>query len=98
MSWVSGLREDEIVDLWPEHAEALIGAMEFHDENHKAIVMYLDREPLGSDVILVAYMSWKSPFTGRDWMKEIWRRDNLVWSKNGIGDPGEPSIGPPLAL
>ncbi len=85
MSWASTQREDEIVDLWPEHAEHLIGAMEFSDESHKAIVLYLDIKPLGINVNMVTYMSWKSRFTGWEWMSEVWRGDALTWGK--IADP-----------
>ncbi len=88
MSWVDTQREDELVDLWPEHAEEFIGAIEFLDENHKAIVLYLDIEPLGKNVVMVTYMSWKPPFSGWDWMDEVWRRDNLIWTKSYRAETG----------
>lgn len=90
MSWASTQREDVIVDLWPEHAEEMIGAMEFYDENHHAIVIYLDVSPLGLKVEMVTYMSWKAPFTGkagREWLDEIYRRDNLIWTQGGFAGP-----------
>ncbi len=84
MSWVSTQREDELVDLWPEHAEQLIGAMEFHEADCKAIVMYLDLKPLGLSVNMVSYMSWKPPFSGVMWLDEVFRRDNLIWTSEGF--------------
>jgi hypothetical protein len=86
MTWVSTQREDEIVDLWPEHAKELIAAIEFGDENHKAIVIYLDIRPLGLKVNMVTYMSWKPPFTGREWMDELYRRDSLIWTRKRFAD------------
>jgi hypothetical protein len=85
--WASTQREDEIVDLWPEHAQEMIGAMEFRDENHKSIVIYLDVSPLGLKVEMVTYMVWKAPFTGREWLDEIYRRDNLIWTQGGFTGP-----------
>ncbi len=84
MSWVSTQREDELVDLWPEHAEQLIGAIEFHEADCRAIVMYLDIKPLGLKVNMVSYMSWKPPFVGDEWLEEIYRRDNLIWTRKGF--------------
>ena len=84
MSWVSTQREDELVDLWPEHAEQLIGAMEFHEADCKAIIIYLDRKPLGLKVGMVTYVSWKPPFVGVEWLDEVYRRDNMIWTRKGF--------------
>ncbi len=86
-SWASTQREDDIVDLWPEHAQEMIGALEFYGENHKSIVIYLDVSPLGLKVEMVTYMVWKAPFTGKEWLDEIYRRDNLIWTQGGFNGP-----------
>lgn len=80
MSWASTQREDEIVDLWPEHAEQLIGAMEFHEGDCKGIVIYLDIKPLGLEVNSVTYISWKPPFGGQVLLDEVYKRDSLIWT------------------
>ncbi len=87
MSWIDRQREDEIVDLWPEHAQEMIGAKEFRDGNHKSIVIYLDVSPTGLKVEMVTYMSWKAPFTGREWLEEVYRPDNQIWTEYGVNGP-----------
>ncbi len=86
-SWASTQREDVIVDLWPEHAQEMIGAMEFYGKTHKAIVIYLDVSPLGLKVEMFTYMAWKAPFTGNEWLDEIYRRDSLIWTQGGFSGP-----------
>ncbi len=75
--WVNTQREDDFVDLWPEHAERLVGAKEFWDGDHKGYILYLDIEPLALDVEIVTYMSWTPPFTGNAWLREVFRPGNL---------------------
>ncbi len=85
MKWVSTDRENELVDLWPEHAEQLIGAMEFSSQHCKGIVIYLDIKPLGLEVNSVTYISWKPPFGGQELLDEIYRRDNMIWTTDTVG-------------
>ncbi len=78
--WVDQSREDELIDLWPEHAERMIGAKEYYDRNHKAIVLYLENaDPLSIELDLVTYFSWKANpiFTGSVWLQEVFRKGNL---------------------